>query len=144
MKKILELGIYLILAFAIILFGYIIFSLFFPFNVVDIKNNPVPTDKEFYYPGDRLIYNLDSCVYIPGPVIITKSFVDDIVYILPEKHVNQYKGCRNEQISSTIIPENLPPGKYYLLFRAEHEINPFRQITVEWKTEEFTILPKVS
>lgn len=143
MKKYLEIGIYILILFAIILLGYIIFSIFYPFNVAVIKNDPAPTDKSQYYPGDRLIYTLESCVYIDGPTIITKSFVNDIVYILPEKHVNQYTGCRTEDISSTVIPHNLPPGKYHLLFRAEHEINSFRQVTIEWETQEFEVLPDV-
>lgn len=140
MKKALEIGIYILLLLAIILLSYTLFSLLYPFNVAEIKNNPVPTDKQFYYPGERIIYTLDSCVYIGGPTVITKSFIDDIVYILPSINVNQYKGCRKETISSTIIPHNLPPGKYHLLFRAEHEINTFRQVTIEWQTQEFEVL----
>ena len=140
-KQILEFSSFIVILLALIMFAFILFSAFYPFKVSTI-NAPYDIDKEFYYPGDRIAYWKDACIYMPGSATVTKSFVNGLVYNMEQVTVFNPKGCVKELISSTTIPEELPPGTYHLRFRSEYRINAFRTILLEWNTKEFTVLPR--
>jgi len=106
------------------------------------NNIPFPVNKETYKAGDLIIATVDYCKYTDVGYTKYSSFVDGIMFAIPEEHKGgSPPGCRTVNTVSTAIPENLPPGVYYLQGRSEYRVNFLATRIVDWSTEKFEVIP---
>lgn len=120
---------------------YIAYWTLFPFRGLEVKNEPVPVDRKIVTQGDSLIYYMDFCRYTDKPAIVTRKFVDGIVFTTDPQAVASPAGCGERGVLVN-IPENLPPDTYTLKILVQIKINPLRTLTTEFVTEKFEVVKK--
>jgi len=89
--------------------------------------------------GELLQYEIDYCKYTDVTPTVHRQFIDGIIYSMPETTAQLKKGC-GKFLNSVAVPENLPPGEYYLKVVVSFKMNPIRIITKTFVTEKFNII----
>lgn len=126
-------------------------SLFFfwslyPYNPLKVCNDmEVLNENKTVCIGDTLIYEME---YISNSKItptLDKTLVDGLIFHLSETRAYAPEDKKNIGIpqtvtASVVIPETAPEGRFYLHIDALYGVNPIRDITVSFKTEEFDII----
>ena len=112
----------------------------FPYKTLEVKQ-PYEVVEKVVKQGDILTYKINYCKYTNTQSIVKRQFVDGIIYATPEITANLKKGCGIA--SNTIaIPDNLPPGVYYLTIEVDYKVNPIRVIQHDLKTDSFNVIKK--
>ena len=89
--------------------------------------------------GEHLVYEVDYCKNTTVTPIVTRTFVDGIIYSVPEiVATNKEIGCR-VQVVQMYVPKALPSGDYHIEINYKYKVNPIRDITVTTVTDNFTI-----
>ena len=127
----------IILAFVLLLLGFS--WLYWPYKVADVKS-PAKVLTKTVYAGEAMKYEIDFCSYSNTPATLSRRLVNGVIFTLPTITTFPDKGCRKDVVATTVIPETLPQGMYYLEVTAIHKVNPLRTITVTWRTEEFHVI----
>ena len=118
--------------------AYIGFLHIYPFKIAEV-HSPAKTLTSTVNAGETLQYEIDYCIYVNSPVIITRRIINDMVITLPSIETVSKVGCGNDIVGTTVIPKTIPNGTYYMEITATHYINMFRKKTVSWDTEPFYI-----
>lgn len=129
-----------IIIVAILLLGHFIWLLFYPYNVIEVKQVPFPVIEKTLKHGDRLEFVLDYCKYMNSPATIQSQFVDGVVVQLSQSITNVPTGCHNRIDNSVVIPKHLPIGKYVFRSVVNYKVNALRTIQYVYETEEFEII----
>ena len=109
---------------------------------IEFYNLPFPTDKKEYRAGDNIILTADYCRYTTVSYTLNMRFVDGIAFSVPETHrVGALPGCRVINFQIVTVPDNLPPGTYYLEGKNEYQVNFLANRLVEWTSQEFEVIP---
>ena len=115
--------------------------LLFPYKTLEINNVPYPVTPRVEQ-GGVVIFEMDYCKYTDKEVVISRRFVDGIIYTLPEMiTAHNEMGCSVSYLTEE-VPENLPAGNYYMKFYYTYEVNPIRKITIQARTQEFEIIER--
>ena len=126
--------------------GLIIYSsvvaywLLYPYNVIDVEYIKIKNQGKTVKQGGTLIYEIKYTKF------------NDIVGIVHRQLVNTYTitysdaigmNPPGQQTTNTHLPVPLyaSPGKYHLLWRVTHPVNPMRSITETVWSDEFEIIP---
>lgn len=126
----------LFLAMSFIL--YFAFCTLYPYKTMEMKQ-PNKVLTPVVKPGEDLIYEVDYCKYTNRSVILSKVLVDTVHFNLGAARSNLPCGCNKVQVAVP-MPKILElNGTYHLDIRAEYQMNPFRTIIVETRTEDFII-----
>lgn len=120
--------------FLIILVNY---WLFYPYKVIEFKNLPFPIQSTVER-GQFISYDVEFCKFIDSGAVVTRSFVDGIIYTVPDIVTNQKKGCRTNKIE-VYVSKTLSPGDYFIKGVYKYKVNPIREIFVTTTTQHFTI-----
>jgi hypothetical protein len=114
------------------------FNILYPYPTICVKS-PAPVLNSTVHPGETLQVVVDYAKYTDKPCTVSRQFIDDIVYTLPD-YVSNYETGSHKKISySTKVPESLPPGIYYVKVTLVYEFPPFRTITYTYNTGKFTV-----
>ena len=108
-----------------------------PVNVISIKS-PFKVITKSVNPGGTLVYELNYCKYQPIPALLTKVFVDDILYSTPAVASNLPVGCHTTR-AEIDIPNTLPAHFYQVKLLYHYQVNPLRTQDIEIVSEPFTI-----
>jgi hypothetical protein len=111
----------------------------YDYKPLKINKEPMYVLTEEVKSGDILIYQLDYCKFNEKDVLISRSFVDGIIFTTPTIKASNQTGCRIINISVS-VPETLPNGRYYLKVDYTYKVNPIREVTVTSYTEKFTVV----
>ena len=130
----------LVLLTAFVVMFVIGFWLMYPYNPLVIKSNYLPTDKVSYRAGESLSYTLDYCKNVDKTVLVSRAFIDGVVYSLPDITANNTVGCNKVRI--WMIVPNLPDGTYKIKISYTYQLNPLREITITTYTNEFQVIKK--
>jgi hypothetical protein len=122
---------------AYLFLAYFLFTSFYPYQVLDIQGNAEIMGNTLK-PGDPLEYKVSYCKYMNIPGTSYRELVDTVVYNLNSTKSNTPKGCATAIMDAGKVPQ-VPKGKYHLHIRIVYKINAFREITVPFETNEFTI-----
>jgi len=126
-----------LLIIMLIFLVYYIAMLTYPYKTLEFKT-PVPVVNKEVKAGEILYIDLYYCKFVDTPTILSKRFVNDMIIALPLTTANAKKGC-----TSTLVPVEVPkflePGDYTLEMSATNRVNPFREITIYYNTEQFNI-----
>ena len=118
----------------------VMYLLLFPFKTLEYEDQyNMPVSNHQVKQGDVLLFHLCVCKYTNTPTTIGRRFVNDVVISLPPLVATGQKGCKEYDVP-VLIPDILPPGVYYLDMTATNRVNPLREITVHYRTEEFEII----
>jgi hypothetical protein len=127
----------LILALGLTILGG--YWLLYPYKPIVFNNLPFKVDNKIVKVGNPLTYTADYCKYSNLLPTATKSFVNQIIYVLPgEAVVIKPIGCGTVQVQIT-VPTNLPPGDYVLKITYHYQVNPIRIVNVYAQSEEFAV-----
>lgn len=114
--------------------------MFWPYKTITFKNGEQKVLNKTLRGGSYLSYEVDYCKYTKIVPIVTKTFIDGILYVLPPNiAIEKPVGCA-KIVSQVYIPKALPPGKYILKSSYRYQVNPVRFIDVVTETEKFEVL----
>jgi hypothetical protein len=129
-----------------LLVGTVAFWLFYPYNPLVLTsgelNKPIPVNNSLLEPGQALEYNLSYCKNTDGLSVVHKRMVDGQTIELDDITGTLSRGCGTIVNSTTIIPETVNPGKYYLSIDVEYRVNPIRYVNIRYRTAYFTVMAK--
>lgn len=128
------------LALAIGLTIYFSYLLYFPFKTVYLYPDNYQTVKKQYRAGELLTYRLHFIKYNNLSATVIRNFQNDMLFTLPTIQTCHPMGENNLISGMTTIPGYLPPGKYTYQSTVIFKINPLRDIVIEMKTNEFTVV----
>lgn len=118
----------------------IIWLMFGPVKVMTVNTpEPIPVENKVVLPGERLEYYLDYCKYTPARATVYRALVDGQVITLQPTLGGLPEGCHKTLISTTVIPQTLNPGEYYLDVYLEYPVNFIRKESVHYRTEYFRV-----
>lgn len=128
---------YITLLLTAVLFSYLIYLSFYPFQIVDL--NKFEVTQEQVKRGDYVQYELD---FKKNHNFISETryyFVDGIIIRLEgsgiQRHIGTQQVTRLRQIPKTIVP-----GKYKMRIELDYKITAWRTISYIWESEYFEIL----
>lgn len=110
-----------------------------PYNPIEFKNEPHKILTKKVQSGDFVSYKVNYCKNEDLAPIITRTFVDGIVYTIPPAvALPKEMGCR-EILVHLYVPRALPTGVYYVSANYRYQVNPIRYMDIITNTEKFTI-----
>lgn len=117
---------------------------------LEYRNLPFPILNAPLRPGDTVLLEVDRC--IPGeqplPYVFTRQLVrvdgpEAITMALPSGGSIAMPGCELVQSRVTVLPADMPPGRYYLLAVTSVR-GRWNTFSVPWRSAEFDVLPSDS
>ena len=125
----------------LIIYGAVVsYWLLYPYNVIDVDYIRIQNPGKVVKQGGTLIYEIKYTKFM------------DIVGTVHRQLVNTYTITYSDAVGmapvgSNVTNTHLPvplyasPGKYHLLWRVTHSVNPMRSITETVWSDEFEITP---
>ena len=129
-----------IISAMVLLFVYLFWQ-FYPYKTIKF-NTPVYkvlNENKTVKQGGVLIYEIDYCKYTDQEPVVTKYYVDGIVYQTSPARGVVKKGCHVTQVYND-VPKALPPGEYNMKVLIDYSVNPIRDIFHTNFTEKFTVI----
>lgn len=111
----------------------------YPFVPVIFKDPKFPIINKTIKQGGLLRFTSNYCKYMDIPAVLSREFVNDLIFITPETTTNRAVGCHSISIS-IVIPKELPVGIYHLHNIYKFEVNPIRTIVLMHDSENFTVI----
>lgn len=112
---------------------------FADYKPIVFNNIPFPVSKTQFKNGDTLSYTVDYCKHIAMDSLVTREFVNQVVYVTPSIFSNVPLGC-NRVVAEIVIPESLYDGTYQLKIHYAYKVNPIRTVTVTAESQTFEIV----
>lgn len=135
-QKILDLFLVLVIGFSFLMWGWYLY----PYNPLVIEQPLIVlNENKTVVAGDFLEY---KCVFqknTPIKPTIHRRLIDGIVYAFPNSRPTNPVGS-NDIICAVEIPHSIPEGNYILDTSACYQMNPIREVCVDYQTEEFKII----
>ena len=123
---------------ATLLLGYF---LFWPIHLTEILNDPYPVWPEQVTAGSAIHYEAHFEKFIDYKVKTTKTIIcDNGNYRSLQSHVTQAPIGEHTIPGTTLIPADMPPGRCYVQFNSQAQINPIRVEDIDSRTEWFTVV----
>jgi len=110
----------------------------YPYNIIEFQDAQFPVEKTVVYQGEEISYTSRYCKYMDLSAVVTRSYIDTLIYTMPSTVTKRMMGCHN-MVFSTVIPNKLPAGKYYIHMVYKYDVNPIRTIIVEHDSESFEV-----
>jgi hypothetical protein len=127
-----------------ILLIWINVQLFWPVKTLVINNYASPglvqTTTGTFKLGQPIAYKLDYCKYTTVPAVVTRTMIDGQIITLSNTNGYLPSGCHTTVVETSIIPDSMAPGNYYLDIVSRYPINPFRTEVVHYRTNEFEVV----
>lgn len=122
--------------------GLIIIWIVWPYKTLEYEDQfNIPVVEEQVKAGETMTFRIKWCKYVDTPTRLHKRFVNEVVVSLPESWATAGKGCLEKPVDAIVkVPEILTPGIYYLDMTATNKVNPLREVTVHYRTEEFEVI----
>lgn len=138
MNKKLYIFSWLVLVSAAVFIGVCLYWLVYPYNPIVFKDI-ARVENKLVYGGGYLGYKVNYCKYTTVKPLITKQFIDGIIYNTPQiVGLDDMKGCKVVNVKM-YVPRALMPGQYLVHTTYRYQVNPLRYIDVTLDTEKFTI-----
>jgi hypothetical protein len=124
--------------FAIVGFVYLFWS-FYPYKTIEFTDKVFPISNKIVKRGEAIRYTANYCKCIDKEALVTREFRNELIFVAPSTINNRPSGCHSLVIQ-TIIPEELPTGKFTMRMTYQYQVNPIRTITIIQDTEEFEVV----
>lgn len=125
-----------------ICFGWIIISwLVQPSRILAIYNEPIPEVRADIKSGDTVIFIINYCKLVNAKGIVNWYIVgNSSVTFLPSYVDNTPKSCNKNLLDPVIVPPQLKPGTYYIVWQVTYPVNPLKQDYVEFRSRDFILV----
>jgi len=137
-KKLEHISIVAAMSFIVIVFCIFMFWWLYPYPT-STQVQPYKVINKVVKQGDLLQYEMEYCKYTDTKAIVSRQFIDGIIYSVPESTALLNRGC-GKLLNSIEVPKNLPPGDYYMKSIVTFEMNPIKTVVNEYKTEMFKVV----
>lgn len=107
-----------------------------PYTPINFKDTAFKITSRTVKQGGNIQYIENYCKSMP--VVVTRAFIDSIIFAVPYFVDDRYIGCQNKPMTVP-VPMKLPPGEYYLEITFTAKPNPLRRIQVVHETEHFIV-----
>ena len=141
MKIIIKTIIWYMFVCGFIFYGSVVgFWLFYPYEpiIIDIPIKIMNLDKQVKA-GELLIYKIKYIKKMDISGNLTRKLVNSYKMDLADSVANAPIGSDCDQIK-ILVPKFADPGKYYLWWSCEYQVNPIRKITVTAVSEKFEVV----
>lgn len=128
----------LLLGFVIV--GIVAYWTLYPYKVLEFKEGNGIIIEQSAKPGGYINIRQNRCKYLKFQGIISRQFIDTIVYQIPQYTTDRPLGCL-DQLEMVYVPKALGPGDYYISTTITYHVNPLRNVTYTVNTNKFTVLP---
>lgn len=135
--KLFNLTQYFFLLCVLSFFAYWVYCLTYPYKIVDIYS--ATTIGENLIVGQPLTYKVKYCKYMDISPTVYRELVDGVIYSLNATSARTPMGCNEVIMYAGYVPD-VASGKYVLKMKNVYQVNPFREIIVEFQTNKFTII----
>lgn len=119
-------------------------QLFWPTQTLVINNYASPgvveTTTTSFKRGQPVSYKLDYCKYTTVKAQVTRTLIDGQIITLSNTNGYLPTGCHTTIVETSIIPDSIAPGQYYLDMVLRYPINPFRTEVVHYQTNLFQVV----
>ena len=124
---------------AIIGIAVVTYWLIYPYQLLTFNDAVFPVVNKTVKSGGTLRYVSDYCKYTDASATVTRSFVNEIIFVTPTTITNRPTGCAVITVEIA-LPKELPIGTYHLSNTYTYEINPLRTVVIKEDTEEFKVV----
>ena len=101
---------------------------------------PDKVENKVVKQGVELVLITDFCRYMPVIPVISRSFVDGIIYNVPQTvSPTADVGCYKRRVLIQ-VPKTLPVGIYHLHTNFKYKVNPIRDIEILNESETFQVI----
>ena len=114
------------------------FWMIYPYKPL-VFNSKFSFGNKIFRQGGVLWYTSDYCKYTNSSTIVSRSFVNGIIFTTPTITTARPKGC-NKIVLGIDIPKELPVGTYHLENTYSYKVNPLRTVIVKQKSDNFQII----
>lgn len=116
-----------------------IYWVVYPYKTVEFTKTPFPVKEKTTQRGGYVFYEVDFCKYTERLPQVSKTFVDGVLYTIPEAvGAKNPTGC-HVNLVQTYIPKALVPGDYVIQINYKYKVNPLRTIEIYTETEKFKV-----
>lgn len=130
----------ILLVVVLFLVGVILYWQIYPYNILEAKEGNYTLDKTVYKQGEDFDIHFKICKNMEIDEDVYGKFIDGVIYSIPENSSDFEVGCYDTYISSVSIPDNLPAGSYVYEETIIYRVNPIRNITYTFTTEQFEVI----
>lgn len=132
-------GLVVLSGLAMLYLAYLYTMPFTPNPPITVTNNPAPVRPDLINPEAVVIVSPEICKKIAARAQVSRVLVSDTTQILLNDYTNYLpKGCSTPKLTA-IIPSNTPDGKYHIEYTVVYQLSQFKNTTVYWRTQEFTV-----
>ena len=138
MSRIFQCIAFITLLLATVLILFIAFNLMYPYQTIEVMQ-PAPVCKDVYKPGDTIGVCMQYEKFTDQSARVQRAFVDGVIFSLPVYKSSYLVGKHCIEDVTTVIPDSIPDGTYYLHIILEYDFPPFRTVTYTFNTTKFII-----
>lgn len=126
--------------------GLFYFWSFYPYKPLNVLNAPVPIRPVQLASGvdTTIIATLKSCKSTTVLPAVTRTLVGQGVVITTPTYIGVLRtaGCHTLD-QAIILPQFTPPGTYHIHWVVVYKMNPIRDVTVQYDSENFQVTKAV-
>lgn len=111
----------------------------YPYKIITFIEAKFPIVTKEVNQGGFLKYVVNYCKYTDVRPIVSRSFVNGIVFTTPLTLTSRQTGC-NKMTVGVKVPEELPRGIYHIEMTYQYKVNPLREITLKHSSDTFEVL----
>jgi hypothetical protein len=111
----------------------------YPYKPLIFKDKVFPVVTKTVKRGGTLNYISNYCKSTSITAIVSRTFINDIIYSTPSIVSGRDMGC-HKIIVQVIVPLELPAGKYFIHNSYAYHMNPFRTVVITQDTEKFEVI----
>ena len=115
--------------------------LLYPYNVIDVYSITIMNPGKKVVQGGTLIYAIDYQKYADIVGTVSKKLINDYTIMYSDSPGMNVPGPRRTEKIPLPVPEYASPGKYRLMWRVSHPVNPMRSIVETAYSDEFEVTP---
>lgn len=129
----------LILLGMVVILGLIVYWSVRKYEIIDYGQGHLQTTKQVYEVGEPLTYRSNFCKTGDYSSTIIRTLRDGVIYLFPVIVSKSEEGCY-DFISTTTETPNVPSGTYVFETEVIYKVNPLKEVTYHYKSNEFEIV----
>lgn len=110
-----------------------------PYEVLTFQEGNNVLVEKTIKSGGYLRVKENYCKNMALPALVSRKFIDGVVYQVPVYTENRPTGC-DEVTEYVYIPKALPTGTYQATIIYTYQVNPIRKMNYELTTDFFDVI----
>lgn len=111
-----------------------------PSKILTIYNEPIPVIQDGAKAGETVIFTIDYCKNEDVSGTVQWEIVSNAsMTLLPTYVDNTPKSCNKKLLDPVIVPTQLKPGTYFIIWQVTYPVNPLKVDYTEFRSRDFVI-----